>query len=183
MPGVQKPHCRPCSCMKPSWIGWSLPSCSSPSTVITSRPSACTASTVQDFTGTPSSSTVQAPQCVVSQPMWVPVSRSLAQEVDEQQPRLHLRLARGAVDRDAGSCASPWLLPSRALGGLAQGPDREHPGHLLLVLDGAAAVGAGAGGGRGEARLPRRSGRRPASCRSGTSRPSVGLDRRRARRW
>ena len=33
---------------------------------------------VQDFTGTPSNSTVQAPQCVVSQPMWVPVNRNLS---------------------------------------------------------------------------------------------------------
>ena len=46
----------------------------SPSTVPISAPSAWTASTVHDFTGTPSISTVQAPQCVVSQPMWVPVS-------------------------------------------------------------------------------------------------------------
>jgi len=43
-----------------------------PSTVETSRPSACTASTVQDFTGWPSSSTVHAPQWVVSQPMCFP---------------------------------------------------------------------------------------------------------------
>ena len=33
---------------------------------------------VQDLTGTPSSSTVQAPQLVVSQPMWVPVSASVS---------------------------------------------------------------------------------------------------------
>src|SRR5664279_1632744 len=34
----------------------------------------CTANTVQLFTDMPSRSTVQAPQCVVSQPIWVPVS-------------------------------------------------------------------------------------------------------------
>src|SRR5213075_1318289 len=71
--GFWQEHGLQCSCQKPSWMACSLPSCSSPSTVFTSRPSACTASTVQDLTGTPSSSTVQAPQCVVSQPMWVPV--------------------------------------------------------------------------------------------------------------
>ena len=26
MPGVQKPHCRPCSVLKPSCSGWSWPS-------------------------------------------------------------------------------------------------------------------------------------------------------------
>src|SRR6476469_6266365 len=41
--------------------------------VVTEWPSACAASTVHDFTGAPSSSTVHAPQEVVSQPMLVPV--------------------------------------------------------------------------------------------------------------
>ena len=44
--------------------------------MLISWPSACTASMVQDFTGRPSTSTVQAPQLVVSQPMCVPVSPS-----------------------------------------------------------------------------------------------------------
>ena len=68
--------------------------------MVTSRPSACTANIVQDFTGVPSSSTVQAPQLVVSQPMWVPVSpKLLAEQVREQQPRLDVGRALGAVDR------------------------------------------------------------------------------------
>src|SRR5690242_1640399 len=33
---------------------------------------------VQDFTGVPSTNTVQAPQWVVSHPMWVPVSLSFS---------------------------------------------------------------------------------------------------------
>src|SRR3954449_13582934 len=41
--------------------------------VVTARPSACAASTVQDFTDSPSSSTVHAPHDVESQPMLVPV--------------------------------------------------------------------------------------------------------------
>ena len=45
----------------------------SPSIVVTSVPSACTASTVHDFTDSPSRSTVQAPHDVVSQPMFVAV--------------------------------------------------------------------------------------------------------------
>jgi hypothetical protein len=37
-----------------------------------------TANRVQDFTGVPSRSTVQAPQLVVSHPMWVPVSPNVS---------------------------------------------------------------------------------------------------------
>src|ERR1700676_4181391 len=37
------------------------------------RPSTWTARRVQDFTGQPSRSTAQAPQLLVSHPMWVPV--------------------------------------------------------------------------------------------------------------
>ena len=44
-----------------------------PSTVVTSCPSAIAASTVHDFTGSPSSRTTHAPQFDVSQPQWVPV--------------------------------------------------------------------------------------------------------------
>ena len=77
IPGVQNPHCRPCSWWKPSWIGLSLPPWARPSTVVIRRPSAIGASSVHDFTGRPSRSTVQAPQLLVSQPMWVPVNPSL----------------------------------------------------------------------------------------------------------
>ena len=75
MPGVQKPHCRPCIMRKPSCSADSVPSAlAMPSMVVMSLPSACTANMVQDFTDMPSISTVQAPQWVVSQPIWVPVS-------------------------------------------------------------------------------------------------------------
>ena len=46
--------------------------------VVTARPSAWAASTVHDFTDSPSSSTVQAPQDVVSQPMLVPVRSAVS---------------------------------------------------------------------------------------------------------
>src|SRR5215208_1301626 len=49
-----------------------------PSIVVTSQPSAWTASTVQDFTASPSRWTVQAPQLEVSQPTCVPVSPRLS---------------------------------------------------------------------------------------------------------
>src|SRR5437763_14091365 len=77
IPGVQNPHCSPCFSLNACWIGLSEPLVLSPSTVLTDRPSACTASIVHDFTGLPSNSTVQAPQLLVSQPTWVPVSPSL----------------------------------------------------------------------------------------------------------
>ena len=69
MPGVQKPHCRPCFSQKPSCSAFMPSAPASPSTVPISAPSACTARTVHDLVGFPSSSTVQAPQWVVSHPM------------------------------------------------------------------------------------------------------------------
>ena len=39
-------------------------------------PAAIAASIVHDFTGSPSTSTTQVPQLLVSQPQWVPVSRN-----------------------------------------------------------------------------------------------------------
>ena len=68
IPGVQKPHCSPWHRMNPSCTGSSGPSTASPSTVRTLWPDAITASIVQDFTGTPSTSTTQVPQLLVSQP-------------------------------------------------------------------------------------------------------------------
>jgi len=55
------------------------------------RPSACAASTVQDLTDSPSSSTVQAPQEVVSQPMLWRSVRDVTQEVHEQRAVLDVR--------------------------------------------------------------------------------------------
>src|SRR6478735_7933379 len=53
MPGVQKPHCKPCSSLNPSCNGCSAPFDGNPSTVMISPPSACTANTVHDFTVLP----------------------------------------------------------------------------------------------------------------------------------
>ena len=69
MPGVQNPHCRPWFSRNACWTALIVPSSATrPSAVVTERPLAWTASTVQDLTDSPSSSTVQAPQDVVSQP-------------------------------------------------------------------------------------------------------------------
>ena len=116
MPGVQKPHCRPCSSRNACCTGSSCRPAARPSAVVTVRPLACTASTVQDFTDSPSSSTVQAPQDVVSQPtLAARRPQALAQVVDEQQPRLDL-VGRGCpVDRELDLHLG--LLPGRLLPG------------------------------------------------------------------
>ena len=64
--------------MKPCWIGSRVAPDASPSTVRTSCPSVIAASTVQDFTGSPSIRTTQVPQLLVSQPQWVPVRPSVS---------------------------------------------------------------------------------------------------------
>ena len=59
----------------------------SPSTVVSSWPSACTASIRQERTGSPSSSTVQAPHTPCSQPTWVPVRPSSWRRKSESSRR------------------------------------------------------------------------------------------------
>ena len=76
MPGVQNPHCRPCSSRNASCSGCSVPLSASPSIVVMSAPSACTARMVQVLTALPSTIAVHAPQLDVSQPTWVPVRRN-----------------------------------------------------------------------------------------------------------
>src|SRR5881396_1668557 len=125
--------------MKPSCSGCSLPFCSSPSTVMRLLPFACTANIVHDFTGRPSSSTVHAPQCVVSHPMCVPVSRRTSR----------IRWTSRSRGSTSASCVSPliesWtrisLPPSvGALGRLAERARRQDSHQVFLVLDGAAQI-------------------------------------------
>src|SRR5713226_4415901 len=68
IPGVQKPHWRPWFSWKARWSGCSPSSGATPSMVARSWPSAWTASSVQDFTDSPSMRTVHDPQEEVSQP-------------------------------------------------------------------------------------------------------------------
>src|SRR2546423_8054424 len=77
-PGVQKPHCSPCSLENARWIGCISPLFASPSTVTTTAPSAWTASIVHAFVARPSTRTVHAPHWLVSHPTWVPVSASVS---------------------------------------------------------------------------------------------------------
>src|SRR4051812_28466766 len=69
-PGVQKPHWSASARTKASTSGWSR----SPSIVVTSRSPTVWTSVMHDSTGTPSSCTVQAPQCPSPHATLVPVS-------------------------------------------------------------------------------------------------------------
>src|SRR3954451_3299775 len=142
MPGVQKPHWRACFSWNPSWIGSSRPPCSSPSTVLTSWPSTIAASVVHDFTGSPSIRTTQAPQFDVSQPQCVPVRPGVS------------RMKCTSSMRGSMSCdtCSPLTVIETLMSGLlvvrarhrpAQRAAREHAREVALVVDRAAAVGAG----------------------------------------
>ncbi len=82
MPGVQKPHCRPWHSLNAFCIGCMVPSAlARPSMVVTSVPATWASSTLHDLTARPSTITVQAPHCAVSQPTWVPVSLSCSRRV------------------------------------------------------------------------------------------------------
>src|SRR3990172_9489428 len=65
-----------------------------------SAPSAWTASTVQDFTAVSLSMTVHAPQTLVSQPTWVPVSPATSR-------RKSTRSSRGST---SWVCSTPLIL-------------------------------------------------------------------------
>ena len=68
--------------------------------VVTELPSAWTARQVHDRTATPSSSTVQAPHWLVSQPILVPVTPRDREKVHQQQPGFHIALVHPAVHSD-----------------------------------------------------------------------------------
>ena len=175
----------------PAWprtrpgAGGSSPSRASPSTVLMSAPSACTANVMQDRMLAPSSRTVQVPQTPCSQPMWVPGEPEiLAEEVDEQPPRLHLGHVRAAVDGQADGAG--------AGGGQRVSP--LVPGARYGQFDPAPQVGAGQGepglragvqvaDGRQVLRRPRwRPRRRPPSRRRRRRRPGPVRPRRRGSR-
>src|SRR5215207_1581113 len=89
-------------------MGCQFPFSASPCTVVISCPSACTARTVQDLTDSPSISTVQAPQLVVSQPECTPPI-----------PRFSLRWW---MSRSRGSTSATCHIPSTVISILRKGP-------------------------------------------------------------
>src|ERR1700735_4476030 len=152
MPGVQKPHCRPCISRKPSWMACRVPSAlAMPSMVRISAPFACTANTVQDLTELPSRSTVQAPQWLVSQPICGPVRLSCSR-------RKWISKVRGST---SDSTVLPftfiaiWDLarafpPPSAAGarfGAGERAREHHAGHFAAVMRGSAGVGGRRGDG------------------------------------
>ena len=131
IPGVQNPHCRPCSSLNPSWIGCSSLAVANPSTVITSWPSAWTASIVQLLTGRPSNRTVQAPQLVVSHPVCVPVSLK-----PDRSRWASMRRGSTTADRDS-PLTRTVILRTGMSSGVAAGTSSNRlvisGGHLLRV--------------------------------------------------
>src|SRR3954469_16578378 len=146
MPGVQKPHCSPCSSLNPSWIG-SRPSAPiMPSTVVIARPSACTPNTVHDFTGVPSSSTVHAPHEVVSHPMCVPVYPRVSRMTWTRSWRGSTSVVWSApfsLTLISMAVLAPPLQAAGRLEGPGQAATDEDLHDVPLVLGGAADVGDG----------------------------------------
>ena len=67
---------------------------------------------VHDFTGTPSTSTVQAPQLVVSQPMWVPVRPSVSRRKWTSSSRVSTSAERSSPLTDTVSAAVCVVSPT-----------------------------------------------------------------------
>src|SRR5262249_24162170 len=159
IPGVQKPHCRPCSSWNACWIGCRPSAVCSPSTVVTSCPPACTAKTVHDFTGVPSSNTVHAPHDVVSQPRCVPVRPSVSRRKCVSSSRVSTS-AECAVPLTV-SVSALVIVPSRTettsvmappFGHLTEASLGEHAHDVALLLNRAADVVLRLGGLGGEPR-------------------------------
>src|ERR1700730_15736550 len=125
MPGVQKPHWRPCSSMKPCWMGSRSPLLARPSTVPMVRPSAIAANTVQDLTASPSMFTTQAPQLLVSHAQWVPVRPRWSRSKCTSS-------SRGSISRD--TCSPLTVIVTCTSGlltkGAGRGPAQRAPGEL-----------------------------------------------------
>src|SRR6478609_6276836 len=144
IPGVQNPHCRPCSLMNPSCTGSSLPPTASPSTVRTRCPSAIAASTVQVLTGSSSSQATHVPHCEVSHPQWVPVSRNVSRRWCTSRVRPSTSSVCSTPLTVMCTCMSvPFLgTPAGAGCGAAERPSGQFVGEVLLVDDRAALIGA-----------------------------------------
>ena len=107
----------------------------SPSTVVISRAVGLHGEHQARADGSPSSSTVQAPQTPCSQPTWVPVrARSSRRKSQQQRARLDERVVRRPVDgdRDAHLVRHPsLLLASDGPGdGGVEGPAGQHGGEV-----------------------------------------------------
>ena len=113
IPGVQKPHWKPCAARNASCSGCGV----RPSIEVTSRPTARIAGYTQLCTGTPSTCTVQAPQSPVSHPFFTP-----------NQPCSRRNVRRHCPGR--GSQPASWPLTRTVTGPPDQGRQlRRHRRH------------------------------------------------------
>ena len=94
MPGVQKPHWRPCFSQKAAWSGWSAPPpAAMPSIVVTVAPSAWTASIVQLLHGLAVDvDGAGAALAGVAADVGAGQVEVLAEDLDEQPSRLDVEL-------------------------------------------------------------------------------------------
>ncbi len=106
----------------------------------TRQPSAITPSTVQLFTGSPSSRTTHAPQFDVSQPQCVPVSPNVSRRRWTSSTRGSTSAVRGLAVDGHGDVHSD-LLPSRPGDRRSQRPFRQFAGEVALVVRRPALVG------------------------------------------
>ena len=128
MPGVQKPHWRPCWSQNACWSGWSLPPCSMPSIVrdlgavrLDGEHRARLGAAAVDV------DRARAAVAGVAAGVGAGEAERVAQEVDEEEAGLDVGLAGLAVDGDRDVlCRHRLLLCVRAgaLGGRAERPQR-----------------------------------------------------------
>src|SRR5206468_390151 len=124
IPGVQKPHWRPCFAWKARWIGWSSPSGARLATVAMSAPWAWTARTRQESVSRPSSQTAHVPQPPCSHATCTPVRPSSCR-------RKSARSSRGSA-RPLRRVPSTRIVTARGSGTsaprLLDRPPHEHRG-------------------------------------------------------
>src|SRR5262245_14984763 len=140
IPAVQKPHWAAPRWMKASWRGSRLPPGARPSIVVTRLPDASKVRYVQALMGSPSTSTVQAPQTCDSHERFVPVrwsrSRTNSKRVSSARtsPRHGWPLIWSATGiMDPVYTALAISLPPVGPHGLGQRTAEEHPCKIRLV--------------------------------------------------
>ena len=113
MPGVQKPHWRPCFSQNACCRGWSAVAGRRPSIVVTLPPSAWTASIVQLFTALAVDvDGAGAALARVAADVGAGELEFLADQLDEQASGLDVRLPLLTVDRERNMLGHQWsLLP------------------------------------------------------------------------
>src|ERR1700687_1591403 len=140
IPGVHAPHCaapwlrNACCTLPPTDVPEDVRT-ASPSTVVTSHPSTCPVATRHAQTGSPSNSTVQAPQSPASHPTLVPVSPSSSRNTRDSRCHGELETATARpFTRNTIDCPSVAVLGSR-VPAISRTPHRSStPSALAAVM-------------------------------------------------